>query len=149
MEKPEKRIDLDSELGMSRRDLIRRGAIVGGTLLWVAPAIQSMAPKAFAQTNGEATRQRALRSLLLLDGRQAEPTNGHNRGFDGDLGSGGGLNSQADCQAFCSWSAPYVGVWRPVGGPYDFGQWCSGLHCDTTTEVESDGGAGPNGAFCT
>jgi hypothetical protein len=53
MDKPEKRIDLNSELGMTRRDLIRRGAIVGGTLLWVAPAIQSMAPKAFAQeTNG-------------------------------------------------------------------------------------------------
>ena len=49
MDKPEKRIDLNSELGMTRRDLIRRGAIVGGTLLWVAPAIQSMAPKAFAQ----------------------------------------------------------------------------------------------------
>lgn len=48
-EQPEKRIDLNSELGMSRRDLIRRGAVVGGTLLWVAPAIQSMAPKAFAQ----------------------------------------------------------------------------------------------------
>ena len=49
MDKPEKRLDLNSELGMTRRDLIRRGAIVGGTLLWVAPAIQSMAPKAFAQ----------------------------------------------------------------------------------------------------
>jgi hypothetical protein len=52
MDESEKRIDLNSELGMSRRDLIRRGAIVGGTLLWVAPAIQSMAPKAFAQEAG-------------------------------------------------------------------------------------------------
>ena len=50
MDKPEKRVDLNSELGMSRRDLLRRSAIVGGTLLWVAPAIESIAPKAFAQT---------------------------------------------------------------------------------------------------
>ena len=52
MDEQEKRIDLNSELGMSRRDLLRRGAIVGGTLLWVAPAIQSMAPKAFAVGEG-------------------------------------------------------------------------------------------------
>jgi hypothetical protein len=49
MDEQGKRVDLNSELGMSRRDLLRRGAIVGGTLLWVAPAIQSMTPKAFAQ----------------------------------------------------------------------------------------------------
>jgi hypothetical protein len=44
----EKRIDLNSELGLTRRDLLRRGAIVGGTLLWVAPAIQSLSPAARA-----------------------------------------------------------------------------------------------------
>lgn len=46
MDEHEKRVDLNSELGMSRRDLLRRGAIVGGTLLWVAPAIQSVGAKA-------------------------------------------------------------------------------------------------------
>jgi len=30
------------KLGMSRRDLIRRGAIVGGTLIWTVPAISSL-----------------------------------------------------------------------------------------------------------
>jgi hypothetical protein len=39
-----------SELGMTRRDLLRRGAIVGGTLLWAAPIIQSIRTPAFAQT---------------------------------------------------------------------------------------------------
>jgi len=29
-------------LGMSRRDLIRRGAIVGGTLIWTIPAIKTI-----------------------------------------------------------------------------------------------------------
>jgi hypothetical protein len=36
------------ELGISRRELIRRGAIVGGTLLWATPVIQSLSPPAFA-----------------------------------------------------------------------------------------------------
>ncbi len=40
--------NLGAELGLTRRDLLRRGAVVGGTLLWVAPAIQSIAPKAYA-----------------------------------------------------------------------------------------------------
>ena len=43
----EKRVDLDSELGISRRDLIRRGAVVGA-LVWVAPAISSITQPAFA-----------------------------------------------------------------------------------------------------
>jgi hypothetical protein len=47
-ENGKKRIDLNSEIGMTRRDLLRRGAIVGGTLLWVAPAIQSLSPAAHA-----------------------------------------------------------------------------------------------------
>src|SRR3990172_12755469 len=51
-ESHEKRLNLNSELGMTRRDLLRRGAVVGGTLLWVAPAIQTMAPKAMARVQG-------------------------------------------------------------------------------------------------
>ena len=46
-----KQIDLNSELGLTRRDLLRRGAVVGGTLLWVAPAIQSLSPAARAQNS--------------------------------------------------------------------------------------------------
>jgi hypothetical protein len=30
-------------LGMSRRDLIRRGAIVGGTLIWTVPVVKTIA----------------------------------------------------------------------------------------------------------
>lgn len=42
-------MNLRSELGVTRRDLLKRGAVVGGTLLWVAPVIQSITPPAFAQ----------------------------------------------------------------------------------------------------
>jgi hypothetical protein len=34
--------------GMNRRDLLRRGAVIGGTLAWSAPAIQAIAKPAFA-----------------------------------------------------------------------------------------------------
>jgi hypothetical protein len=48
-DRSEKRIDFQSELGMSRRDLLRRSAIVGGAVLWVAPVMQSITQKAYAQ----------------------------------------------------------------------------------------------------
>ena len=38
--------------GLTRRDLMRRGAVVGGSLVWAAPALQSFARPAFAQTDG-------------------------------------------------------------------------------------------------
>jgi hypothetical protein len=44
-----KRIDLKSEVGMTRRDLIRRGAVVG-TLVWAVPVISSVNQKAFAES---------------------------------------------------------------------------------------------------
>lgn len=37
-----------SKKGMSRRDLLRRGAVVGGTLVWAAPAAVRFAPNALA-----------------------------------------------------------------------------------------------------
>lgn len=36
-------------LGMSRRELLRRGAVVGGTLVWATPVIQSLGSTAYAQ----------------------------------------------------------------------------------------------------
>jgi hypothetical protein len=41
--------NLKSNLGISRRDLLKRGAVVGGTVLWATPAIQTLGSKAFAQ----------------------------------------------------------------------------------------------------
>jgi hypothetical protein len=37
------------ELRISGRDLLKRGAVVGGTLAWAAPVIHSLGPKADAQ----------------------------------------------------------------------------------------------------
>lgn len=48
---------LQRELGVTRRDLIRRGAVVGGTLLWAAPVVQSLTPAAFAHDLSPAVYQ--------------------------------------------------------------------------------------------
>jgi hypothetical protein len=142
MDEPEKRIDLNSELGMSRRDLIRRGAIVGGTLLWVAPAIQSMAPKAFAQAAAPGSVPQCA-ACYCWSGDKQDPSK--NRGFDGDLGSGGGLDNPSDCQDFCAHAGIYNLSGGATGGPYTASEFCSGTTCDTNTQVEP----GTNGAFCT
>lgn len=43
--------DLNSNFGIDRRTLIKRGAIVGGAV-WAAPAITSVGSRAFGQTTG-------------------------------------------------------------------------------------------------
>jgi hypothetical protein len=43
--------NLKRELGISRRDLLRRGAVVGGTLLWATPVIQSIGGRALGAHN--------------------------------------------------------------------------------------------------
>jgi hypothetical protein len=37
-----------SRRGLTRRDVLRRGAVAGGTLLWAAPVIQSIRTPAYA-----------------------------------------------------------------------------------------------------
>jgi hypothetical protein len=39
---------MDSSLGISRRTLLRRGAIVGGALVWTTPVVQTLASPAVA-----------------------------------------------------------------------------------------------------
>lgn len=41
----------DETPGMDRRDLLKRGAVVGGALVWTAPLVQTIASPAFAATS--------------------------------------------------------------------------------------------------
>ncbi len=94
-----KRIDLRNDLGLSRRDLLRRGAIVGGTLLWATPAVQSITRPAFAgEQNG--TVRHACCYCTHPTKQQRFPAEAHCNGLGG--GAGDPLNSDADCQAYCS-----------------------------------------------
>jgi hypothetical protein len=45
------RPDTSPERGISRRDLVKRGAIVGGAAMWATPVIQSLAAPAFGQAS--------------------------------------------------------------------------------------------------
>jgi hypothetical protein len=145
MDEHEKRIDLNSELGMTRRDLIRRGAIVGGTLLWVAPAIQSLAPKAFAQEAGPGSERCAV--CYCWTGPDEQHAT-RDKGFDGLLGDAG-LSSASDCHDFCFHQGAYSVSGGAPGAAYTGGsEFCSavtaGGSCDSNTHIED----GPNGVTC-
>lgn len=90
---------------LNRRDLLRRGAIVGGSLLWVAPTIQTLTQKAAAQTAGSP----AFGCCECRNGPVGKQL--CNPGLDHitctTAGSGqpagtGPASSDADCQAFCA-----------------------------------------------
>jgi hypothetical protein len=87
-----KPIDLPSSLGLSRRDLLRRGAVVGGTLLWAAPAVQSITQPAFAQ---EQTGSVRYACCWCRHGKFAPSVT------CGTQGSSGPLASDADCERYC------------------------------------------------
>jgi hypothetical protein len=136
--KREKRLDLQSETGLTRRDLLRRGAIVGGTLVWVAPAIQSVGSKALAQevsptrcaacycwrTNAPGTRVVADRCFI-------------------DNITQPGFRNQAECDQFCKDTLP--GNDNRIHG-----DWCSGTingEC-RCRQVHPPGSATPGEAVC-
>jgi hypothetical protein len=74
--------------GLSRRELIRKGATVGGHLLWVAPMVQTLAPKVLAhELSGTFTCCQCTRSV----GPQTQTNAFLNT-----------ASSAADCQALCS-----------------------------------------------
>src|SRR5437867_11617492 len=47
--------ELRRRLGISRRDLLRRGAVVGGTLVWTVPVIESISRNALAAKGSPAS----------------------------------------------------------------------------------------------
>jgi hypothetical protein len=89
-------------LGMSRRDLLRRTAILGGTMAWVTPAIQSVARPAYASTPSE-------RDTSCCACRKAPEKQGPLCMEDFTL---------EDCQAFC-------------GDPRNFESYLAGGECDS------------------
>ena len=124
MDEQGKRIDLNSELGVSRRDLLRRGAIVGGTLLWVAPAIQSLAPKAFA-----AGASGGGCAACYCFSTKPNGALDHDRAQHGPIGAGGLLDA-TDCLSWC----------LGLGAGYTDSRYCSGTSgCAGVAKDENDG----------
>jgi hypothetical protein len=129
-ERQDKRVDLNSELGMSRRDLLRRGAIVGGTLLWVAPAIQSMAPKAFAQVPSPGGGGCAA---CYCWNTRASGALRHDTALHGGIHAGGLLNAE-DCASFCT------STLDETGRAFTNSVYCSGTsNCTGVARDDRDG----------
>lgn len=111
------RLNLHDESGMTRRDLMRRGAIVGGTLLWVAPAIQSIGSKAYAQTTGSPLCAACLSATVQEPGE--DPVTTHiiftptTQCCDCIEASGGGIVAVVVCAV----SGDCSGITGPFPGP--------------------------------
>jgi hypothetical protein len=134
MDEHEKRIDLNDESGITRRDMLRRGAIVGGTLLWVAPAIQSMAPKALARVQGPSPG--SCSACFCYNGTKGTSagscfTDATPGGPQAPLGTG--MFSVDGCGNFCKWQDHFVqpGTQGPgefpgaPGGPFEHFEYCA------------------------
>jgi hypothetical protein len=153
-EKPEgqeKRLDLNDESGMTRRDMLRRGAIVGGTLLWVAPAIQSMAPRALAAVQGPSPG--ACSACYCFNGTKGAAFGQCDADGPPTGRAGTGLFSVDECENWCKWQNQYVdpsGVVpagkRPgaAGGKWQHFEYCStadlSCGCNNLTGVSCPGG---------
>jgi hypothetical protein len=138
-----KKIDIEGDLGISRRDMMKRAAIVGGTLVWVAPAIQSLGARA-AMAARQGPSPGTCAACYCFSGPIATPTK--------DLGTLNGvapflgLFSSDDCENWCKHQSPYGAQGGAPNGPYDDHRYCSGTtNCGANTSTQP----GANGAFCT
>jgi hypothetical protein len=110
----------------SRRELLRRGAVVGGTLMWATPAIQSLAPPAYAQ-------YALCGCCYCWNGDRQSPTN--DACFDN--GATGFLADADSCQRWCETGTP--------SGPYTFSEHCS---ASTSCVCNRFGSQQPTGCTC-
>lgn len=58
-----------SEPGISRRDVMKRGALVGGAMVWATPVVQTMARPAFAAEGTPVNMSWAAFTFLADDGK--------------------------------------------------------------------------------
>lgn len=123
---PQKKIDVESEVGMSRRDLLRRSAVVGGALLWAAPAIQSVGMKA-AAAYGPSPGSCSACYCYTIDGQTGLVAK--DIGVVDDFIPGTGQFTADDCENWCKWISGYNSSNGAPGGPYANHSYCSGSDC--------------------
>ncbi len=130
--------ELRRGLGISRRDLLKRGAVVGGTLVWAAPAIQSLTTPAYGQTRGT---PRPCAACYCFTGNINNPS----KDECSDDGPVAHRADAASCDAWCKHQAPFTGAAGAPGGPYTQSRYCTANRfCDCNTESDP----GTNGVVC-
>lgn len=104
------RDDINPTLGISRRDVVRRGAIVGGGLVWAAPVVRTMSRSALAQDIG--TPEPGAVSFVALVVRR----DGSRHQLKFDVGSWGWVTpgEVPGCAPPAGWCAPGQGT-APAG----------------------------------
>lgn len=141
-------IDVESEVGMTRRDLLRRSAIVGGALLWAAPTIQTVGMKAAAAYGpSPGTCSACYCYTVGGDGKVSADW-----GVVDTFLPGTGQVTADDCENWCKHQASYAGGGGAPGGPYQNHSYCSGTptgptdQCRVNTLVGQDppSGGSPN-----
>lgn len=100
--------NLKSNLGISRRDLLRRGAVVGGTVLWATPVIQSLGSKAFAGAQPASPDVHGC--CFCYDGSGGPET--ATRSFCTADHFDGANASEENCKAFCGSSSRTGGAFQ-------------------------------------
>jgi hypothetical protein len=133
------RIDLESEVGLSRRDMLRRSAIVGGALLWAAPVVQSVGMRAAgaqpAPTYGPSPGSCAACYCYTL--RPDSPYLAKSAGIENGLpapppnAQATGLFTADDCENWCKWQSGYDESNGAPEGPFAVSQYCSGTPTET------------------
>jgi len=128
---------------MTRRELLRRGAVVGGALVWVAPAIQSVKVPAFASTLGRSPGTCAACYCWNGTLDKSEITGD----FCTDDGTLGLQENRDTCRQWCQHQGDFTVVGAP-GGPFQHSEYCSGTtSCRCSSANDADPGLA--GVACT
>ena len=129
--------DVNANLGISRRQLIKRGAIVGGTVMWAAPVVQSLTSPAGAVAQGRVgTPSHAC--CFCYDGSNAAAATNSECSANGLSGP---RSTAAKCEEFCDGG----GLDQP-GTPYQnfiYDRGTVGCQCNNNLAF------GPTGCNCT
>ena len=104
--------------GLDRRQLLRRGAMVGGALVWATPVVQSLTPAAYA--NGSPRGGGGAPSFVML-GLLCDNTYSsvkiENNGANGDCGVFGGNGpAQNSAKAIIDAQLPAGVTWASLVG---------------------------------
>jgi hypothetical protein len=125
---------LEARAGFSRRELLRRSAIVGGTLVWATPVIQSLAPAAYAQM-GQSPGICA--ACYCWSGTADKST--ITKDFCTDDGNVGFQMNRSTCRDWCQHNPFPGGINKAPGGPYQHSEYCSGsTSCRCSTKNDFD-----------
>jgi hypothetical protein len=104
--------EAEQRSGLSRREMLRRAGIVGGTLLWAVPAVQSLTPPAYAHVSPG--------GFYCCQCRHDQNRGACQSGFDPSF-------TIDDCTEFCNGQTDPQGGWQVEGFHRDNTEFmCSG-----------------------